>query len=680
MTVIYAQEWQQATKAEFRLLSDRTQITNKQTEMMLGLDVRLEKGWKIYWRTPGKGGKPPTLDFSNSDIDIKGDLLFPTPQRSLLLGVESFSYSDNVLFPININIDDDLISGQTKNIIIDVYYFICADICIPARVTLHHTLNIGDEYIINQDQKFLLSKAVSLLPQPVASISHITIDDMSWQQQNQQYGIALTINNLPNNHKFKDIFIENDDDNRWFLTPDITYQYPQSYIFLPQENQEIITKPSNKILATIAISAPSGDYAVETSLSPIPIIPIATKTKNSNLLLILLFAFIGGVILNIMPCVLPVIAMKLFHIAKLRETSQNPTTLKLNMLSMSSGIIFGFLILAFIMILIKFLGGFAGWGVQFQHLEFLIAILISFVFYCAILLDICTITPPQFLVNRLNHYADKHQGESFFSGLLAVVMATPCSAPFVGTAISYGLQGHWYDTLLIFFVMGVGLASPFIIAMMIPSFINIIPKPGKWMNNVKIIFAFFFMLSIAWLLWIIALNHGNAAALSAFSLSFAIFMLLYLRGRKVFFANGVTIGFFVVLAVLMPQLAFYSRDDSEKNIDKNIYDWQKFSPSAIDNYLTQGRIVFVDITADWCITCQFNKQHILHDDDMIALFKKHNVVMMQGDWSLPNDDIANYIQSFGRYGIPLNVIYHPNQTPITLPELLSKDDITKLLQ
>lgn len=325
-----------------------------------------------------------------------------------------------------------------------------------------------------------------------------------------------------------------------------------------------------------------------------------------------------------------------------------------------------------------------GWGIQFQHAGFLIAILLSFVVYCLVLLDIITISPPQKLLTFLDkktkttsHHTNL-KSQSFFSGLLAVVMATPCSAPFIGTAITFALQGSIIDIIAVFIMMGLGLALPFIIAAFYPPLLKIIPKPGKWMLYVKSIFAFLFLLATIWVLWLITYNHGNDVMIAAILFAVALVVMLLLKKRHMVFANNFLIMCLVVLAVAMPSLV--ERSTIQKIKDTRIYNWQDFNQEVLQSYRQAGKIVFVDVTADWCITCQFNKQHILHNDEIIALFKKNDIIMMQADWSLPNNAIAQYIQQLGRFGIPVNVLYKPNTNPILLSEILTKSEIKQYLQ
>jgi len=359
---------------------------------------------------------------------------------------------------------------------------------------------------------------------------------------------------------------------------------------------------------------------------PTKIAEIKSKMPAKGIIYMALFALIGGAILNIMPCVLPVLSIKLISI--INHLDAKVSRIRFAFLSTILGILFCFLILASIAFALKFAGHAFGWGFQFQNNYFLIFLIIVLAIFAANLLGVFEINFDRFFVNTINKKIDEASGKrknfiaNFLSGILAVLLATPCSAPFLGSAISFALTQNFSTIFIIFLLIGIGFSLPYFILLINPRIVYLLPKPGNWMLKVKKLMAFFLILTITWL------------------------------------------GYTLI----------------DQNKSNNNDGWQEFNEEEIASLVAEGKTVIVDITADWCITCKFNKARVLNDAEVLNKLNSSYIVKMRGDITKPNEKIMNFLHKNNRFAIPFNAIYGPNaKNGLLTSELLNKKDLLELI-
>lgn len=414
------------------------------------------------------------------------------------------------------------------------------------------------------------------------------------------------------------------------------------------------------------------------------------QAQNSNLSLSLfkaiIIAFIGGLILNIMPCVLPVLSIKLLSI--INHSKSSVRKIRIAYFSTIIGVLFCFLIFATITAIFKSLGNQIGWGVQFQNPYFLIFLTLILTIFSANLIGLFEINANSSLSSFLNRKITNNENKdglfhvviaNFLSGILAVLLATPCSAPFVGTAISFAFTQDILTIFTIFSFMALGLAFPYVVLIIFPKAINILPKPGKWMILVKNIMAGFLLATIIWLIYILSDNIGfNSAMALAF---ICIFTLAWFR-----ITSKLKIGKIIQLLVLalISFLSFYIPISIQKEtqIAKQELDeiWIKFDEAQIANYVNQGKVVIVDVGADWCITCKVNKKLVLDSKEVVEILKKPDVVAMFGDLTKPNQEISEFMAKHNRFAIPFNIVFGPKaKNGILVSELLDKKELIKVI-
>jgi suppressor for copper-sensitivity B len=371
-----------------------------------------------------------------------------------------------------------------------------------------------------------------------------------------------------------------------------------------------------------------GDRGMEAMARPVPILAAASISSWVALLPILGVALLGGLILNVMPCVLPVLLLKLTGV--LDVSGREKAHLRGAFLATAAGIVTSFLALAAGLAALKLAGAGVGWGIQFQQPVFLAVMAIVCLMFAANVWGLFQIPMPAF-VGRAALAGDARGGnehaKSFFTGVLATALATPCSAPFVGTAVGFALSRGTLEIFSIFLALGLGLALPYVAVAAAPRLVGFLPRPGRWMRWLKGLLGLSLVGTAVWLMSII----------------------------------GVQTGFLDVGAA--------TRGDSR---------WIAFEEAAIDGYVAAGKVVFVDVTADWCITCQANKKLVIDQEPVAG--RLEDVVAMQADWTNPDPAIADFLGRHGRYGIPFNIVYGPGAPAgIVLPELLTTEAVTTAL-
>ena len=610
--VSYAAEgpWFESEFLKMRLIS-ASETSGTSDRLSLGLEMRLEKGWKTYWRTPGDAGLPPAL-FPDPLLlqGAKADLFFPTPTRFSLFGLDTFGYGDRVVFPVTLTLGQPWQSGQIKMM---VEALICADICIPVQGAVSLSLAQGPQRPSIYQQE--LAKIRAQLPKvrqdgAIVSLAPASIDP-------DKSGHLVVQINRP--LEVIDILVEG--------VEGANFTKPEAL----GEGRYLVRQTGGNARAavgdelTVTIDSKTEDFE---TLADVKI--AAKQSATQAALPIWLAALIGGFILNFMPCVLPVLSLKITGILSMAGAPRS--LIRRRFLISAAGIITSFVLIALFLQSLRHLGGQVGWGIQFQSPVFLGALLVITTLFTASLFDVITIRTPQFVQRLLPARQSDKEGyfwQDFGAGMLATILATPCSAPFVGTAISFALSqsdGVLYGLLV---MMGLGLALPWLIVAIMPSAIGWLPKPGPWMVRLKQGLGLLMALTV---LWIASLFYG----------------------------------------------AFGGLEDRGDDVSQ--HGWVAFDKAVLAQSIAADKTVFVDVTADWCITCKANKILVVDTNKARSLFDTYDVVMMQADWTAPDDEIASFLASYERFGIPFNIVYGPSaRQGVILPELLDLEEIENAL-
>ena len=409
---------------------------------------------------------------------------------------------------------------------------------------------------------------------------------------------------------------------------------------------------------------------------------IVQKTENqsnySMLISGIVLAIIGGAILNIMPCVLPVLSIKLLSV--INHSGAKISHIRLAFFATICGIILCFLAFAGIAAAIKITGNSLGWGLQFQNPYFLIFLIVVLVFLSGNLLGIFEISFDQFVATFLNKKISEEEAEknifipNFLSGILAVLLATPCSAPFLGSAISFALSQNITTIFAIFFAIGFGFSSPYIALIIAPKLVYLLPKPGNWMLKIKKLMAVFLGATVIWLVYVLSDNIGLIQSLIATALSILLLLCLEIKSKFIKFFLFITL----VTTLFYLPVSLQKKSNHGTISENNL--WVEFDEEALHQLVEQGNIVVVDVTADWCLTCKLNKTRVLNDKDVIKKLKSPNIIAMRADITKPNEEVMNFLRQHNRFAIPFNAVFGPNaKNGILASEFLKKKEFLDLI-
>lgn len=676
-----ASDWVKTDHTEVRLVSSSMTTGGAET-LQLGVQFRLKPDWKVYWRSPGDAGFPPHLDWEKSQNVKDAVIQWPIPKRFSVLGLETLGYKDEVVFPILIKPE---VRDGAVHIEAHLRYLTCNDICIPYDAQLSLDLPSGPQ----QPSEFahLIDQYQSTVPGDGRAHGFQLISSSAKETKDT----ALIRISVSSNDPLSapDAFFEGPRELA-FTKPVFTFSDDRrsAVMEVKADGLEFLEDQTGQTLAgrEFTVTMVDGQRSAEQKLiigapllSPEATFsgPPVSENAEISLFYILALAILGGLILNLMPCVLPVLSIKVLGVVG--HGGGENRFVRLSFLASAAGIIASFLVLAGALAALKTGGMAVGWGIQFQYPWFLIGMIFLVVLFACNLWGFFEVRLPGFL----SQMGSPKEGESsltghFMQGALATLLATPCSAPFLGTAVGFALARGTAEIFMIFAALGVGLALPFLIFAMVPTLITRLPRPGAWMVRLRFLLGFALAATAGWLITVLVPSVGQQGAGIVTASMIAITGLLYFAKSSeggIGKANWLTVIGLVALALYAP--AKLTPEAGLKNFTQNKNDaiaWQAFDLEAIPALVKAGNTVLVDVTAEWCITCKVNKALVFSDGPIADLMGKRKFIAMKADWTLPDPMIAKYLASFGRYGIPFNVIYGPKSPlGLTLPELLSEE-------
>ncbi|WP_120497748.1 protein-disulfide reductase DsbD [Kiloniella sp. EL199] len=632
-------------------------------KVMLGLQFELKEGWKTYWRSPGDAGFPVSLDLAGSDNLKSWQFYWPVPHRFTLFGLQTFGYSKEVVFPFSVeaeNPQQDVTLRGTAS------YLLCKEICIPFDAEV--TIRIPSGEAFPSLEAGIVDTYIRQVP-GLGAETGITVTDIFLEGEGEN--LVLQVYGSAKEYVFQkpDVIVEG--------PPGFSFSAPE-VVLLDGGSKAEFTIPVSTYKETkgvlegkqITLSLVDGTKGAELkTVSRYKDVPVNTNSGLLAFIPILGLALLGGFILNLMPCVLPVLSLKLMSV--IRHEKGDHHSVRKSFVATSFGILTSFWILAAAASLLKVAGFSVGWGIQFQQPLFLIAMSGIVSLFAANLFGWFEFLAPDGVMNRAVNASEK-QGISgdFLKGMFATLLATPCSAPFLGTAVGFALARGTWEIFAIFTFLGVGMSLPYLVVAAKPKLATFLPKPGTWMIWLKTFLGLLLLGTVIWLLSVLLVQVGWLATI--------LVTLLLTLGMVILAVKSLTIGkralavaFLAVCSLVVP----YKFSTSSEKVPVSDY-WIPFAQKQIAAEVSNGKIVFVDVTADWCITCQVNKKLVLEQDEVKSLLQRENVLPMQADWTLPSDTITAYLESYNRYGIPFNIIYGPGAPEgIVLSELLTIDDV-----
>ncbi|HHC7353929.1 TPA: protein-disulfide reductase DsbD family protein [Vibrio campbellii] len=630
------------------------------------LDVKLTGDWKTYWRSPGEGGVAPSIDWEKSQNLTKVDWQWPYPQKYELLGIETLGYKGDTVFPMTLHVED-----MNKPVTIDATLTLssCTTICVLTDYHIQLSF-LPSDLQVDEGVMFTYAQAVSSVPQ---ASPFVEVTEANWDANQSKLQIKLT-----NSQGWQkpEVLVDGVDE----ATSDYSFK-------LEGLHQEGNTLTANYLVNTWLGDVELDNQSVYVSIKDNNLLAqetaqakagVITQTlPSTSLVNIFLFALLGGLILNIMPCVLPVLGMKLSSIVAAQGVERRQ--IRTQFVASSLGILTSFWLLAGFILVLKLTGNAIGWGVQFQSPWFLGLMLLVTGLFGANMLGLFEIRLSSGTNTWLASKGDNSLFGHYVQGMFATLLATPCSAPFLGTAVAFALGADVVTLFAIFTALALGMALPWILVAIFPGIALKLPKPGQWMNVVKIVFGIMMLATSAWLLSLMA-NHLPVfwvilIGLVAFIVIMAGVKRIY--GNKALAISG-TVSLILIAGGLV--LGSVTANHWATPLPQDLA-WEKLSNEAIADHVKNGRVVFVDVTADWCVTCKANKIGVIWQDPVYSLLQSPNVATLKGDWTHPNGSVTDFLRAHGRFGVPFNIVYGPAAPEgIPLPVILTDDVVVKAIE
>ena len=646
----YASDWAATDQGAARLVV----APGRDGALRLGLDFKLQPGWKIYWRSPGDAGLPPAVDWAGSENATVDDFAWPVPERFELAGLETFGYEGDVLLPASVAVPK---SGEPVHLKAAVDFLTCRELCVPNNVTLDLTLPAGLEGPGPYGD--LIDRFQARVPGD-GSAGGLTLEAASVGGAGKSARLDIKLRAAPALGQ-PDAIVEAASPVV-FGRPTMAGGELETHLVLPVlDGADKLATLVGRPLTITVIDRTAPAEAPRAATVTLAAKALAdTGPAAADLLLVMAIAVLGGFILNFMPCVLPVLSIKL--LALIGEAGHGRQRLRASFLATAAGIMISFLAMAAALVAAKSAGLSIGWGVQFQEPVFLAALAALVTLFACNLMGWFEIQLSWWLAGRLQGGGASLAG-SFFSGAFATLLATPCSAPFLGTAVGFALAGGPADILLIFACLGIGLALPYLVVAAAPSLARFLPRPGRWMLTLRRILGLLLAGTALWLVWVLAQQAGAIAAGAVAALGLAATLALALGHRLPRLGRTSAVVSAVLLLGMLVPPAVLVRTAAPAAPEAG---WARFDAAAIGPAVARGQVVFVDVTASWCLTCQVNERLVLGQPDIRASLGADDVVAMRADWTRPDPAIADFLKRYGRYGIPFNVVYGPG-APDGLP-------------
>lgn len=662
-----------------RLISE-TDALIPQAQNRLAVVLDHEAGWHTYWQMPGDSGLATTFKVTApSDVTVTPPR-FPVPERLVVPGVTSYAHHDTTLYPFVATPERHVPTGKRVTLTVKVRYLACKDLCIPGETSASITLPFRINAKPTADAQ-AVDEAFKALPEVR------TIEGVTATYDQTLLKIALPDSVARVNHSLAFFPLDArlfalDKDQRFVKTPT-----EDALFWTLSDNAKLDGKTQLKGVLVADGGPTKGGWAVETDLKLMPgtvTVPaesltsgLSTETSAEDLttLSAILFALVGGLILNLMPCVFPVLSLKLLDLIEHRE---NRAQLAKHGFAFTGGVLASMLVISGLLLALRSAGVALGWGFQLQNPLVVALLLILFITLTLNLVGTFEFTLGTGLANKGADAAPK-QGlsGSFFTGILAVIVASPCTAPFMGAALGFALTQSAASALLVFMSLGLGMALPWLLLCLFPAWAGLLPKPGLWMVRLRQVMAVPMGLAVLWLGWVLTKQVNTAGIWIILSASAACAVFLWLLGRAQWGlgSNRVLMG--LMLAILVASLGLISSGLFARSgsVMAEKGEWLTWSPDAVETTLAAGQPAFVDFTAAWCITCQANKVSTLNRESVHEAFKRHGVKLFVADWTNQDPTITETLNRFARSGVPLYLLYKPDGNVEVLPQLLTPDAV-----
>ena len=638
------------------------------TSINIGLKVSMDKGWHTYWKNPGDSGGPIEISWGLPDGFSVSDIQWPLPERIEYPPLMTYGYEDFVIYPMILKIPDNF-QEDSFEMVADI--LICADVCIPESGKISSNfLEIESDSLIYEWLEYIPSKSIPIKTSIKNNILEI---EFTFEKEVKEI-YFFPDENSSIDYSSKQNFYKNDDSYLLSINLfDDELKNISGVLDIDGTGYNVSSsgfKYSKS--ASTGLSAVIGKFADPNSVN-IKIDPYKNINGNGvSFITALIFAFLGGLILNLMPCVFPVISLKVLSFVSMGGSSSQK--IRNHALIFTAGVIASFMLIALIVVLLQQVGNSVGWGFQLQS-----PLIVGILSIIMVFISLVLITDNSFgeSLTKLGNIGNSQNGyySSFLTGVLAVVVASPCTAPFMGAALGYALIQPSGETVPIFLSLSIGFSLPYLLLATNPKLIDFLPKPGNWMVTLKEFFAFPMMATAIWLLWVFSLQVNQnlviflLIAWLLLALNFWIFIKNYKTITKIIF---LVVSLFSMLYFLPPS------EDVENEKSQIIGSATQWYEGIEEEMRNKNQPYFINFTAAWCITCQSNEITAFSKQDFKNLLDEKNIEYIKADWTNRNDAITKSLKKYGRSGVPFYVYWEPGyENPKILPAILTDQIIRK---
>lgn len=724
-----------------RLFSDVESIAPGRL-FTLALELKMAPGWHTYWENGGDAGLPTSVEWKLPDGFVAGPLLFPVPHRYEEEGdLVTFGYADRVILLTEVTAPADLTPDQRVELSGHASWLQCKDLCVPGEASL--SIRLAVEPTSRPAAAPLLDAIASTraqLPLPASALERIALHTFQSHDATPAGGagqVALVFEGLvdfdpqasqlfPRPHGtlwFRDAQFRTDGRHLaivvpvtvdaaaraggtemlpavvriaradggppWLLALEIPVSIAAAGDVPAPTNAPVFAEGGGPFLSAEALAATDGAVS-PTATGASAAVPLAT---GRHLLRYIVLAFFGGLILNVMPCVLPVVSLKILGFVSKADEHRSKVA-KLGLV-FGAGVISSFLVLALVVIALRAAGEMIGWGFQFQNPVFVAALAVVVFVFALSLLGVFEIGGITAMLGLGLAAADhKAYADAFFHGVLTTILATPCTAPMLGAAVAFAFAQPPAVILIVFLSVALGLASPYVLLSLNPGWLKYVPKPGLWMDRFKQAMGFLMLATLVWLLAVLGAQLGVNGVVRMIGFLLVVGVLCWTHGtfvdlssskRRVRLVWLITwVGFGVGYAQILHRPLFRDRAAATAAADAagatrtetttGGVTWQPYSRQALTDAVDDGQTVFLDLTADWCWTCKVNEKTVLQADEVEAAFVANGVLTLKGDWTRKDPEISAILRLHNRAGVPFYAVYPAGRIdePIVLPEIINK--------
>jgi thiol:disulfide interchange protein/DsbC/DsbD-like thiol-disulfide interchange protein len=679
-----------------RLISEMSSI-QPGTPFTVALHFELDPGWHNYWENAGDSGLPTTIEWTLPEGFEAGEIHWPFPERIVSYPLVDYGYSHEVSLLVEITPPAELDAGTSITLDAFVDWLICETICLPAFAELSLEIPVSSETAEADPQWVnLFQETRDRLPK--------VVDGWSLDAGLTDSGYRLSVELSEGGGSLPD--------SVYFYASGssvLDHAAPQRAVVengrltLDLANSAYATQPTS-VLRGVLVAEEGGSWDVDGVVSglhvevPVAGAPAAQESEGGaatgadvsapvgtsqgfTLVLALVFAFFGGILLNLMPCVFPILSLKILGSAS--QGGEDRARIRNQGVVFGIGVVLAFLALGGLLIVLRAGGAQLGWGFQLQAPTF-VAFMAALFF--AIGLNLMGVFEVGSALTRVGGRPGEPSGygESLASGVLATVIATPCTAPFMGAALGFALTRSIPETLLIFGFLGVGMAVPYLVLSLAPGLLERLPRPGPWMETLRQALAFPMFATVIWLAWVFGQQTGVGGATYLLSALLLVTTAGWMVGRwqrtdlrSGMVARVVSLGVLAVAALLVVR-----GSGQEAPLMAVEEGWLPFAQEEVERTLAQGRPVFVDFTAAWCLTCQVNERMVLSTETVQAAFRERNVALFKADWTRQDPEITAALEALDRSGVPVYALYRgsPGASPHLLPAILTEQIVLRALE